>query len=117
MRRLARNIKKYFHYERFFIIFGASVDKDISCIARELAFLSPQVIVTRSSHPRAASPSTIAAKFYECGIKPQIGENVFQSLDLALSIAKDNDLIVVTGSLFVVAEALDYATKYLVKAS
>lgn len=117
MRRLAWNIKKYFHYERLFIIFGASVDKDISGIARELAFLSPQVIVTRSSHPRAASPSTIAAKFDKCGIKPQIVETVFQSLDLALSIAKDNDLIVVTGSLFVVAEALDYATKYPVKAS
>jgi dihydrofolate synthase/folylpolyglutamate synthase len=117
MRTLAWNIKKYFQYKRLFVIFGASVDKDISGTARELASLSPRVIVTRSSHPRAASPRAVAAKFDECGIKPQIGENVFQSLNLALSIAKDNDLILVTGSLFVVAEALDYATKYLAKAS
>jgi len=32
-------------------------------------------------------------------------------------MARDNDLILVTGSLFVVTEALDYAAKYLPKAS
>jgi len=117
MARLACNVKKYFHYERLFAILGVSVDKDIDGIVRELASLSPQIIVTRSSHPRAAFPDDIAAKFSEHGFNSQIAENVFQALALALSMAKDNDLILVTGSLFVVAEALDYAAKYLPKAS
>ena len=117
MTRLAWNVKKYFHYERLFVIFGVSVDKDIDGIVRELASLSPQVIVTRSLQPRAAFPDDIAAKFSEHGFNPQIAENVFQALTSALSMAKDNDLILVTGSLFVVAEALDYAAKYLPKAS
>ncbi|MEE9529049.1 MAG: hypothetical protein V3V88_03250, partial [Dehalococcoidia bacterium] len=86
-------------------------------IVRELASLSPQVIVTRSLQPRAAFPDDIAAKFSEHGFNPQIAENVFQALTSALSMAKDNDLILVTGSLFVVTEALDYAAKYLPKAS
>jgi len=116
MTRLAWNVKKYFHYERLFVIFGVSVDKDIDGIVRELASLSPQVIVTPSSHPRAAFPGDIAAKFSEQGFNPQIAENVFQALTLALSVARDNDLILVTGSLFVVTEALDYAAKYLPKA-
>lgn len=117
MRRLAWNVKKYFHYERLFVIFGVSVDKDIDGIVRELASLSLQVIVTSSSQPRAAFPDDIAARFSEHGFNPQIAENVFQALTLALSVAKDDDLILVTGSLFVVAEALDYAAKYLPKAS
>jgi dihydrofolate synthase/folylpolyglutamate synthase len=117
MKRLVWNVRKYFHYERLFVIFGAPVDKDISGTARELASLSPRVIVTRSSHPRAASPDTISAKFDGSGIKPQVAENVCEALALALSMAKDNDLILVTGSLFVVAEALDYSAKYLEKTS
>lgn len=117
MKRLAWNVRRYFHYERLFVIFGVSVDKDIHGIVRELASLSPQVIVTPSSHPRAAFPGDIAAKFSEQGFNPQIAENVFQALALAFSMARDNDLILVTGSLFVVAEALDYAAKYLPKAS
>jgi len=64
---------------------------------------------TRSAHPRAASPSVIAAEFAKWGIKPVVTGNVAKGLSQALSTAKEKDLVCVTGSLFIVAEALDYA--------
>jgi len=109
MRRLVENIKAYFNYDQIFLILGISCDKDIPGIVKELVSLSPQVTVTRSAHPRAASPSVIAAEFAKWGIKPGVTGNVDKGLSQALSTAKEKDLVCVTGSLFVVAEALDYA--------
>jgi len=111
MKRLVENIKKYFHYDKVFLVIGVSCDKDISGIVKELAPLSPQVIVTRSSHPRAASPIVVAAEFTKRGIKSEITDTVAQGLSRALSLAGKGALVCVTGSLFVVAEALDYSSR------
>jgi dihydrofolate synthase/folylpolyglutamate synthase len=111
MGRLAENIKAYFNYEQIFLIFGVACDKDIGGIVRELTQLSPRVIVTRSSSPRAASPAALAAEFSKWGINPKIADTVAEALSLALAMASKNDLVCVAGSLFVVAEALDYAAK------
>lgn len=111
-KRLVENIKAYFNYDGLFLIIGISCDKDISGIVKELVSLSAQVTVTRSTHPRAASPLALAAEFARWGINPRVTDAVVQALSQTLSMAKERDLIYVTGSLFVVAEALDYAAEF-----
>jgi len=111
IKRLVENVKAYFSYERALLIFGVSSDKDIHGIVRELISVFRQVIVTHTSHPRATSPSVIATEFIKMGVNPKITENIPQALSQALSLASEQDLICVTGSLFVVAEALDYFSK------
>ena len=111
MRGLVDNIKAYFAHKRIFLVFGTSCDKDIPGIVNELVPLSPQVIVTRTAHSRAALPSTLAAEFTKRGIEPETRETVTEAISRALSLAKRTDIICVTGSLFVVAEALDYFSK------
>lgn len=108
IRRLIENIKAYFNYDQIFLIIGSSCDKDIPGIAKELVSLSPRVMVTHSSHPRAASPSTVATEFLNWSIKAKTTDTVAQALSQSLSLASATDLICVTGSLFIVAEALDY---------
>jgi len=112
-RKLVENIKGYFHYNKLFLIFGISCDKDVAGVVKELAWLSPQVVATRSSHPRSASPLTVASEFAKWGIEPETAENTPQALSQTLSLADSEDLICVTGSLFVVAEALEYAARHL----
>jgi len=108
MRRLVNNIKAYFANKRIVLVFGTSCDKDIPGIINELIPLSPQVIVTQASHSRAAPLATLAAEFTKRGIKPETARTVTEAILRALSLADRTDLICVTGSLFVVAEALDY---------
>ena len=108
IKRLVDNIKGYFAHKRIFLVFGTSCDKDIPGIINELVPLSPQVIVTRTSHSRAAPLSTLVAEFSKRGIELEIRETVTEAISRALSLADRTDLICVTGSLFVVAEALDY---------
>jgi dihydrofolate synthase / folylpolyglutamate synthase len=107
-KRLVSNIKAYFSHKRILLVFGTSGDKDIPGIVSELVSLSPQVIVTQASQSRAASHSNLAAEFSKRGIEAEIVETVPQALSQALSKADKSDLICVTGSLFVVAEALAY---------
>ena len=111
IRGLVSNIKAYFSYKRIFLVFGTSCDKDIPGIVNELVPISPQVIVTRTAHSRAALPSTLAAQFSKRGIKPETGATVDEAISRALSLADRTDIICVTGSLFVVAEALDYFSR------
>jgi dihydrofolate synthase/folylpolyglutamate synthase len=111
MKRLVNNIKAYFPQQRIFLVFGTSCDKDITGIVNELVSLSPQVIVTRTAHSRAAPLSTLAAEFSKRGIEPETGETVSEAISRALSLAERTDIICVTGSLFVVAEALGYFSR------
>jgi dihydrofolate synthase/folylpolyglutamate synthase len=111
MRGLVSNIKKYFNYRRVFLVFGTSCDKDIPGIIDELVALSPKVIVTQAGHTRAAALSTLAAEFNKRGIEPEIKVTVTEAISQALALADRKDIICVTGSLFVVAEALDYFSR------
>jgi len=111
MRGLVSNIQKYFNHKRIFIVFGTSCDKDISGIISELITLSPQVIVTQAEHSRAAPLLTLAEEFSKRGIEPEIKVTVTEALSQALALADRKDIICVIGSLFVVAEALDYFSR------
>ncbi|NWF77805.1 MAG: bifunctional folylpolyglutamate synthase/dihydrofolate synthase [Chloroflexi bacterium] len=108
IKRLVNNIKAYFPNRRIVLVFGTSCDKDIPGIVSELVSLAPQVIVTQASHSRAAPLATLVAEFTKRGIKPETRETVTEALSRALSLTGRTDVICVTGSLFVVAEALDY---------
>ncbi len=109
IKKLVSNIKAYFNHKKIFLVFGTSSDKDIPGIINELVSLSPQVIITRAAHSSRATPTaTLATEFTKLGIWPETKETVAEAISRALSLADRTDIICVTGSLFVVAEALDY---------
>jgi dihydrofolate synthase/folylpolyglutamate synthase len=106
VQKLIEAIKKYFHYSKCIIIFGASSDKDIPGMVGELASFTGNIIVTRSYHPRATSTTVIDNEFSKHGIKVQLAQTMDSAISEALTMAQKDDLIVVTGSLFIVAEAI-----------
>jgi dihydrofolate synthase/folylpolyglutamate synthase len=110
-KKLVKALKSYFSFERVFLIFGASADKNIPGMVAELAFLPNVVIVTRSHHPRALEPAKLASEFAQRGITPEVAENVAYAVELALAKAMPHDLICATGSIFIVAEVMEYLQK------
>jgi dihydrofolate synthase/folylpolyglutamate synthase len=110
-KRLISNIKAYLADRRVLLVFGTSCDKDVPGIVNELAGLSRDVIITQASHSRAAPCSVLAEEFTKHGIRPEAEQTVAQAISRALSVAGETDVVCVTGSLFVVAEALDYFSK------
>lgn len=108
MKRLVSNIREYFSGKRIHLVFGTSTDKDIPGIVSELASLCPEVIAVQARHSRAASLAVLVAELSKRGIEAETGTSIPEALSRALSKADRKDLVCVTGSLFVVAEALDY---------
>ncbi len=102
--KLAVALRKYFQYERLILIFGASLDKDIDGMLRELLPLADRVIVTQAQHPRATEVQSLREALLAQGCRPLSSHNVTEALDGALRLAQEQDLICATGSLFVVAE-------------
>jgi len=106
--KLREALKQYFDFDDAILIVGTSQEKDVAGIVAELSLLPSMVIVTRSHHPRAVATSELMAEFSKWGVKPQVAENITSAVDLALAEAKPRDLICATGSLFVVAEVIEY---------
>jgi dihydrofolate synthase/folylpolyglutamate synthase len=107
--KLRQSLEQYFKYEKAILVIGMSSDKDLSGIVRELAPAFSQVIVTRSMHPRAMATAPIAAEFRKHGIAAQETEDIAESMPLALSLVGKNDMICITGSLFIAAGAIEQA--------
>lgn len=102
-RRLAETVRAYFPNTPVALVFGASTDKDIAGMSAELQPVTHQVVVTQAVHPRAAVPATLAAHFAPLPV--EIVPTVPQALQRALELAVSNAVVLVCGSLFIVAEA------------
>jgi dihydrofolate synthase/folylpolyglutamate synthase len=107
-RKLVKALPQYFRFNGVVLVIGTSRDKDIVGIVDGLLPLNASVIVTRSKNPRAADASALIAEFSRRGVKANEAETVDSAVVLALREADPRDLVCVTGSLFVVAEAIEY---------
>ena len=86
-----------------------SSDKDVAGIVAELTPLFDRVIVTRSIHPRAMDTAPIVAEFRRYGVEAEAADDISDALSPALTMAGEKGLVCVTGSLFVVAGAIEQA--------
>ena len=107
--KLRQSLQQYFKYDKAVLVIGMSSDKDLPGIVAELAPAFSQVIVTRSMHPRAMAVAPIAAEFNKHGITALQTDDIAEAMPLALSLAGENDMICVTGSLFIAAGAIEQA--------
>jgi dihydrofolate synthase/folylpolyglutamate synthase len=109
---LKEALSQYFKPSKTILVFGASNDKDIAGVVRELAPAFNIVIATRANNPRSTKPEVLAAEFAKQGVVTRLAEDIPKALTEAREIAADEDLICVTGSLFVVGEAIEYLKGY-----
>lgn len=103
---LAKAIKRSFRYKRLVLVLGISKDKDIKGIMEELLPISDSVVLTKSNIvERACEPSKIKEFIHSKDKEVILTSGVEEALSRARSMAAEDDLVLVTGSLFVVGEA------------
>ena len=106
--KLRQSLERYFDYDHAILVIGTSSDKDIAGVISELFSLFNKVIVTCSRHPRATAPALLKTEFARHGVEALVAGDVATALSQALALAGDRDLICVTGSLFVIAESIEW---------
>ena len=90
------------------LVLGATGGHDPLAVAREFASLSPQVIVTRSRHPKAVEPDDFAAALQQVNISvAAVTRTTQEALTLARRMVSANGGIIATGSLFIAAEVIE----------
>jgi len=120
MAKLNQAMYDLFHRRKLIVVLGTMKDKDIEGIVEELGtggggIVGPRVekvIVTHSQNPRAANPSDVAGIARSRGLYVEVRDKVPEALATAVGAARaasrgdeDDPIVLVTGSLAIVAEA------------
>ena len=105
---LREAVEEFFRYNRLILVFGANLDKDIPAFWREIGDMCDIVVLTKVDFPKAVEPEFIAEGIEKPKSKVIITQNVAEAIDKARSEAAPDDLILVTGSFYVVGDAMKH---------
>jgi len=106
MQALMKGINQNLTYDSMVVIFGCQRDKDIDGMLDQLKLGADKVVFTRTNNPRAADPVELAGRMSErFGKEAQIAPDLDAAIRFARAAAGREDLITVTGSLYLVGEA------------
>lgn len=96
-------------YERLHVVTGMVKDKDVSGLL-ELMPKQADYYFCSPALPRALPVDELASKAAALGLKGKAHPDVISAVNAAWTQADENDLVVIAGSTFVVAEALPLFT-------
>ena len=99
-------LSTFYEDRQLTFIFGAMRDKAIAEIASILFPLAERVIATQADNPRAASPHEIAELGRPTQTEIVEEPSVAAALDRARAAAGARGVVVITGSIYIVGEAL-----------
>jgi dihydrofolate synthase/folylpolyglutamate synthase len=102
--RLAESVRLYFggRYERLILVVGVLADKDFGAMLGSLTPLAHKVILTQAAYERAVPAGELRAL---AGGGALVAGSVDEAVGMALKEASPKDMVLVTGSLYVVGEA------------
>ncbi len=104
---LMRGIGQHIAYDSMIVIFACQKDKDIPGMIRRLQLGADKIIFTTVGSQRSADPDALAAEYSEhSGKMVQVAANLEEALHIATSAITREDLICITGSFYLVAQAL-----------
>lgn len=99
-------VRESFAHDDVHVVFGVFADKDYASMLERMRGFADALYVTQTALARAAPASEVASRAREIGL-----ERVYEFMEpesavkAALETAEDDDLVLVTGSLYVIGEA------------
>lgn len=99
---LCRTLKTCFSYKKLIIVFGVFRDKDYEAMIKKLAAHADRLIITYAESERSLPPADLLPIARRYKKTAQAVEKPIDALKKALDMASANDLICVTGSLYLV---------------
>ncbi|MFZ5631866.1 MAG: bifunctional folylpolyglutamate synthase/dihydrofolate synthase [Bacillota bacterium] len=102
---LRKAINEYFPGKRLVLVLGMLGDKERSKVVAELAPGAAAVIVTRPNSPRAGDWELLADEAGKYAGRVEKIESIAGAVQAGMAMAGPEDLVVITGSFYMVAEA------------
>jgi dihydrofolate synthase/folylpolyglutamate synthase len=105
---LKESLEKEFRYRRLILLIGIMKDKNYDKMLHTLAPLADHVILSRPHTVRAAPPASLKKSMGQNGKSVAVIEDLKEAIERSLSMAGEEDLVCITGSLYTVGEAKAY---------
>jgi len=103
-------IKKQKNIKNFVFVAGMQSDKNIKSMLKTIIPLISAIIFTKSNNPKAAKPKYLLKTFNKINKNKKISKKIIsnpkKALNYAKKIAGKNDLIVITGSIYMIGEII-----------
>jgi dihydrofolate synthase / folylpolyglutamate synthase len=103
---LRSTLSACYEERRLIFVFGAMRDKAIGEMAEILFPIAERVIATRAENPRSAMPNEIRSAAARTSAELETAPDVTAALAQARALAGSDGIVVVTGSIYVVGEAM-----------
>ena len=107
-----RNNLSYFKYKNLVVIFAMMQDKNYRECLNEIGKLNAKIILTRPDYKRSAEPSELLRSVKRNRSRFFIAEDLSSAVRTASETAKKDDLVLITGSFFLVGEYLKLKDKF-----
>jgi dihydrofolate synthase / folylpolyglutamate synthase len=109
--KLCLSLEEYYPGGKVHLVFGASEDKDIQGMFSELLPVVEELYLVKSFHPRAIEPDKLLDMVSPFGCPVHVIDQIPDALEMAIQNLGADQVVLVTGSIFVVAEARKYWEK------
>ncbi|MFH1147809.1 MAG: folylpolyglutamate synthase/dihydrofolate synthase family protein [Pseudomonadota bacterium] len=105
IKTLCRSLAKDYVFSRLILIWGGMADKDHYGMLKEIAPMAHTIVLTKPKYRRSADPADLAMQlgFFHGAIN--LTSNIAEAISRAESLAEENDLICIAGSLYLIGEA------------
>ena len=109
---LARGLTQYFSFDTLVCVLGVLREKDLTGIVEHLDAVVDRFVVTQSRSDRAFPPEDVAAVVSRIAGADRtiLAPSVSEAIDAARALAGSDGGIIITGSITLVAEAMDAVT-------
>jgi dihydrofolate synthase/folylpolyglutamate synthase len=104
-RALAKYLQRFYSHRRLWLIFGAMRDKAVEEVSGILFPLAQELILTAPSNPRAANPAELQALAGRGETAPDVAAALARLHQRGHQEDLSEDVVVITGSLYLIGEA------------
>ena len=104
IKSLANNVGKYFNYNKMILILGILADKQVDEMIKVITPLAEKVYAVTPHSDRAELCEDLKEKVVEYNKNVEAVEDYEKAVMLAMNEAKDEDLILLSGSLYMIGD-------------
>lgn len=108
---LKNTLKSVFSYDKLILGVAILADKDVDHMIEELTPIADKIVVTEANIFRALKAEELAAKIEKYNNNITIESNIEKAVQKTFEIANENDLILFSGSLYLIGDVRSIVNK------
>lgn len=112
---LSRNIKKYFKYNNLYLILGILADKDVDEMVKVITPMAKKVYAVTPNSIRAELAEDLKNEIIKYNENCQAYDDYKEAYLSALNNADENDLVLASGSLYMIGDIRRIINKTIIK--